>query len=414
MKPLLVNTYDSGGAANACLRLQKGLLVSGVKVTTLVKEKRKKHVVPVIEFRIRFWDSLKNKLQNKNTVKNTIEFIDYISQRDSRLELFSTPFSEIALTKQACYSSANIVNLHWVSKFLDYQEFFKNNTKPVVWTLHDMNPFSGGQHYEEQYLGMDEHGFPMQRKLTPLDLQIEKKILDFKAEIFENVTNLTIVVLCKWMADEVKKSPVFNKFPVKIIPNGIDAEIFKLQNKTASRVKLQLPVGKKVILFVADSLENERKGFQYLEKAFEKIADENVLLCAVGRISNKGELPAKTIKMGVINDESQMALLYAAADVFVIPSLIDNLPNTVVESLMCGTPVIGFPVGGINDLIINGKNGILAKEISVAALSKSIEDFLNDQYEFSSKEIRKAAVLKYDSKVQASAYISLFNQILKQ
>jgi glycosyltransferase involved in cell wall biosynthesis len=108
-----------------------------------------------------------------------------------------------------------------------------------------------------------------------------------------------------------------------------------------------------------------------------------------------------------------MSVVYSAADVFVIPSLMDNLPNTVLESLMCGTPVIGFPVGGIPDMIQNGENGFITEEISVNSLVNTINKFLDNPNCFNKVEIRNNAVKKYDQKVQSKKYIDLFESILK-
>ena len=136
---------------------------------------------------------------------------------------------------------------------------------------------------------------------------------------------------------------------------------------------------------------------------------EDAVFVAVGQ-------PAKDmdgiISLGAINHELLMSVVYSAADVFVIPSLMDNLPNTVLESIMCGTPVIGFPVGGIPDMIKDGVNGYLTDEISVGALKSVIEKFLEDPEAFNRDMIRQDAVRRYDLSVQAKAYIDLFSSIL--
>jgi glycosyltransferase involved in cell wall biosynthesis len=176
-----------------------------------------------------------------------------------------------------------------------------------------------------------------------------------------------------------------------------------------------LPKDKKVVLFVAESINNNnRKGFVYLRRVFEELSDSDVVLCAVG--SKKASIKSlnNLIELGPIHDEKMMSLAYSAADVFVIPSLMDNLPNTVIESLMCGTPVIGFPVGGIVEMVQNEINGYIALDISVKSLKDVLWKFLNDEVIFNSTEIRSKTIEKYDLMVQANQYINLYNNLLSQ
>jgi glycosyltransferase involved in cell wall biosynthesis len=173
-----------------------------------------------------------------------------------------------------------------------------------------------------------------------------------------------------------------------------------------------LPLDKKIILFAADIVENSRKGFAFLQKALEKIQNENILSCAIGsktQLDNHNNI----IALGRIVDERLMAIAYAAADVFVIPSLEDNFPNTMIEALLCGTPVIGFPVGGIIDAIDDEINGYICSEISVNALKETIEKFLENPNFFDRSKIAQNAKEKYALSIQAKKYIDLFQQILK-
>ena len=224
---------------------------------------------------------------------------------------------------------------------------------------------------------------------------------------------MTIVAPSTWLAKEAEKSEAFQNRQVHCIPYGLNPEIFKPRDRNYSRELLNIPKSKKVILFVADSISNHRKGFQYLKKAFEKMDSEGLVLCAIGNKNGALTSLNNIQELGHIYDERLMSIAYSAADVFVIPSLMDNLPNTVLESLMCGTPVVGFPVGGITDMVQPGINGLLAKEISTDALYETLSTFLNTIDTFDCDKIRKDAVNKYDLEVQANSYIELFESILK-
>ena len=423
MKVLLVNTYDRGGAANSCLRLHQGLLEAEVSSKVLLRFRTKKigQTIQFISLPVKI--STAKKIRNKIIrILNELKLIkkkktsfekEFLSDRSSCLELFSFPKSNFDITESKDYQEATIINLHWTANFLDYSSFFERNTKPVIWTLHDMNPFTGGEHYLEEFLGIDDNGFPLKRIFSKDEIATAKENSNIKMQALSNVTNLTIVAPSKWLADEARKSELFQNRKVVCIPYGLDTSVFKPRDKAYSRKILNIPTDKKVILFVADSISNNRKGFVFLKKAFEQLTDSNLVLCAIGQKNDELETINNILELGPIYDERLMSIAYSAADVFVIPSLIDNLPNTVLESLMCGTPVVGFPVGGIPDMVQEGVNGILTKEISVASLLEALTIFLSSADKFDRNSIREDAVKKYDIKIQAASYINLFEDILK-
>lgn len=421
MKLLLINTSDSGGAGKACVRLHLGLLSMSKDSKLLLVKKSRSYKKSYI-FRHKRNSTLYFKIYNKvlrvlrgakllePSIKTQQKL--FIENRVKGLEKFSFPNSNYDITESELYKEADIINLHWVSEFIDYQSFFKKNTKPVVWTLHDMNPFSGGEHYEEKFLGIDKNGFPKKRVLSNEELAKFNNIINIKKEALSQVNNLHFVTLCNWMTNELKQNSFFNSFPIHKIPNGIDSKIFKIKDKINSRNLLNIPQEKKVILFVADLIDANRKGFIFLIKAIEKIKEGNVQLFVIGKKNEALNTFKNIIQYGKVNDDELLSSIYSAADVFVIPSLMDNLPNTVLESLLCGTPVIGFPVGGIPDMISHKKNGLIPKEISVDALFNSITIFLNKGVSYSAEEIREDAVNKYDKKVQAKKYIELFESLI--
>lgn len=423
MKVLLVNTYDTGGAAKACIRLHTGLLKKGEASKLLLLESKNinipnSEVFKATPSRKTFLQKVKHKLfyllkefkllKDKPSKKQL-----FIKSRTSELEWFSFPDTNVDITQSELYKQADIINLHWVSDFLDFESFFKKNKKPVVWTLHDMNPFSGGEHFTEKYLGINKEGFPIERKISKDEKRVFHQILEYKSKALQGVSNLHIVVLCNWMQSEVKNSQLFKKYPTYLIPNGIDSNIFQPRGKENSRELLNLPKKRKIILFVANHINNNRKGFDFLKRAIQKIDLEDVLLCSIGFVNNTFSEKNKIVELGNISDERLMSVAYSAADVFVIPSLMDNLPNTILESLMCGTPVVGFPVGGIIDLVEDGKNGFLTKEISVISLVEAINSFFSKLSTFNTTKIREDALKKYDSKIQAKRYSELFEKILE-
>lgn len=424
MKVLIVNTYDIGGAANSCLRLHEGLLKKGVQSNVLLEHQQKFKRNSFLYKNRQIKPSIKSQIKTK-IVRVLKEFKllkerpisekkVFLKNRSNGLEWYSFPESKSDITESRLYKEAAIINLHWVANFVDYKSFFKKNKKPVVWTLHDMNPFTGGEHYLEAYLGIDESGFPIKRVKSEVETRFDKENRAIKMKALSNVANLTIITPSEWLAEEARKSEVFKGRPVLCIPYGLDSEVFAPRDKNYSRVMLNIPKDKQVVLFVSDSIDKNRKGFIFLKRAFEQLANPNLVLCAIGDKNNNLETIENVLELGSIYDERLMSVAYSAADVFVIPSLMDNLPNTVLESLMCGTPVIGFPVGGIPDMIQDGVNGFITKETSVNSLVETIKKFLNNPSCFNEVEIRNNAIKKYDQKVQSQKYIDLFTQILKE
>lgn len=419
MNILLVNTYDRGGAANACFRLHEGLLRRGINSKVLVKKKEKNclNTLSITKNELKY-GFLKRKAKAVKRILNIGEeqSLDAIllKKRDPRLELFSLPLSEYDITKTKVFQEADIVNLHWVSNFLDYESFFKNCNKPIVWTLHDMNPFSGGEHYRETYKGFDEKSIkPVKRILSKREEAEFRKIIEYKKKALYNVKKLHIVVLNDWMKKQVENNSIFKKYEITKIENGIDPTVFSPRDKIFSRELLNIPKDKKIVLFVADGLKRYRKGFEILRKAFVSLKEKDLLLYVVGS-DNLDFNSSENVKyLGRINDERLMSIAYSAADLYVIPSLLDNLPNTIIESLLCGTPVIGFRTGGIGEMIEDGINGYLIEEIDAYALKGAIADFFNKVDRLDPIMIRERALKKYSLSRQVDAYVSLYKKILK-
>jgi glycosyltransferase involved in cell wall biosynthesis len=422
MKILLINTYDWGGAAKSCKRLHLGLELKDIdsKILLKIKQNNWPKSSAFLHPSLKLSTPQKVKYKLKRILKELNIYAskqqrdvgqDFLSNRDQGLELFSFPNSDVDITQSELYKKADIVNLHWVANFLDYQSFFRKNTKPVVWTLHDMNPFSGGEHYLEEYLGIDESGFPIRREWSKEEEKVERKIIEIKKQVMSYVDNLTIVAPSEWLADKARNSEVFKGKPVLCIHNGVNSKIYSPRDQGFSRDLLNIPKGKKIILFVADSISDNRKGFKYLKRAFQQLTNTNIILCAIGKKNSELNSIDNIFELGPIYDDRLMSIAYSAADVFVIPSLMDNLPNTVLESLMCGTPVIGFPVGGIPEMIQDGENGFLTEEISVESLKSTLSKFLMTENNFDRRSIRENAVKKYDQLIQATNYIELFKNI---
>jgi len=422
MKILHISTYDKGGAATACIRLHEGLLNAGIDSKVLVLNKTKENIPEVYEYfynKKSFFYRLKNKIHqtlNKFNLYNKFFDISKYEQyklqniRPEGLIMISFPMSNFNITNNSYFKEADIIHLHWVANFLDYKTFFNKCQKPIIWTFHDQNPFLGLEHCPEKYLNPNKQGIPIPRQFSNYEIEIENKYKQIKYEIFKN-KSLNIIALCNWIKNEINNSKMFPLANINLIPNGIDSKQFIILNKTFCRELLGLPLKKKIILFVAD-YNCILKGFNYLLNAIEKIKDENILVCSIGNDDVVQYANKCYCELGKFNDYRLMNIAYSAADVFLIPSLIDNLPNTVIESLLSGTPVISFPIGGMIDMIKHKKNGYLTDELNTNSLSDSIKHFFNEGIEWNYDEIRKDAIERYDISVQVKNIIQLYNSII--
>jgi glycosyltransferase involved in cell wall biosynthesis len=287
---------------------------------------------------------------------------------DKRIFL-NGPRSLYRLEQLDLVKNADIVHLHWVPKMVHFPTFFRDKSKRYVWTMHDMQPFTGGNHYET---GNDYTRF---ERVLLRNEAIKKRALAG--------TKMHVISPSNWLADLALQSEVFRPFPVHVVPNPVDMQVFKPMERSAARAQLGLKIGenKKLLLFVAENVKDERKGFWYLLTALKMTKHpERLALLVIGNTDALAQMPIETHQLGYVQDSEKLALAYNAADAFVIPSLEDNLPNTMVESLACGTPVMGFAIGGIPDLVINGETGWLA-EMTKPGLPTAIAQMLETDLE---------------------------------
>lgn len=391
MKVLHVCTTDSGGAGIACLRLHEALLNNGVdsRVLVLIKSKENSKVFSMYEHKLEF---LFKKILNK------IHILQLLNKPKGP-ESFWTPFSSHKIESHELIEWADIINLHWVAGFLDYNSFFNAVNKPIVWTLHDMLPFSGGYHYLE--------GFP---------LRYYKNLINKYEKVKKNSIankNIRIVSLNKWMQVLSSNSFVFEGLINEIIPNSVPLDKFYSKSRNGLRSKYGLKLTDKVLLFVSDNVLNKRKGISLLIKALEIINNKDLKLLIVGSnepLEGFKEIKNEQIYLGSIDSFDEMSNIYSVSDLFVVPSIEDNLPNTVLESIATSIPVIAFQIGGIPDIITDGINGVLSKSITPEGLSKAILKGLGTQ--FVKENIRKDCSLRYNNKLQADRYIDLYKRMI--
>jgi len=303
-------------------------------------------------------------------------------QRDNNKQFgqFSFPILGTDISRMDQLKEADIIYLHWVQGgFLNLSNIEKlaKLGKPMVIIMHDMWSITGGCHHSfmcEKYKTRCDHCqmFPKNRIIDLPAFEFNKK-----RRLYSKYDNLCFVSPSKWLYGCANQASLTKDKPLFYIPNIIDNSIFKSFDKTCARQILNIHPDETVISFGAASIDSPYKGWTYLQKALELLKQGNsiekpsVLIFGSGYNKSIADtIPFKSRFTGFLRDEYSTSLVYNASDVFITPSLADNQPTTVMESMCCGTPVVGFDVGGIPDMIKHKENGYLAKY-------KDTEDLVN-------------------------------------
>jgi glycosyltransferase involved in cell wall biosynthesis len=289
---------------------------------------------------------------------------------------------------------------------------------PIVWSLHDMWAFTGGCHYDEEckrYLNICAKCKVLK---SNKENDLSNKLFKRKEKIYKNL-DLTIVGLSKWLNDSSKNSYLLKNKKHINLPNPIDTDIFKPFDKDKSRELWNLPQNKKLVLFGAmNPTSDPRKGFKELSEALKLLNLDDVEFVVFGssKPQNPPNFKFKTHYVGILSDDISLVTLYSAVDVMIVPSLQENLSNTIMESLSCATPVVGFDVGGNPDMIEHKRTGYLAKPFESKDLADGIDWVLNlkdGEYKELCLNAREKVLKEFDSKVVAKKYIELYEEILK-
>src|SRR6476661_11852 len=413
MKVLLVSNYDiKGGAARATYRLHEGLQSIAVNSQILVNYKCSN------DENVRLMPSkLGEKFKSLRPKLNRLPLKLYPKLGQV---IFSPQWVPDSLASEVAKINPDVINLHWVCEGYMQIETLAKFNKPVVWTLHDMWAFTGGCHYSEncdRY--MNSCGACPQLHSTK-DTDISRWIWQRKAQAWQNLA-LTLVTPSNWLAQCAKSSSLFNKYPVKVIANGLDPEVYKPLNRPQVRERLNLPQNKQLVLFGAMQGTDDRwKGFPLLVPALQSLSksgwQDKIELLVFG--SSKPENPIdvgfKTHYLGRLEDES-LAKVYAAADVMVVPSRYEAFGQTASEALACGTPVVAFDVTGLKDIVDGQQNGYLAKPYETEDLARGIAWVLEDpdRHQKLCRSARLKVEEKFTLEVQARAYKNLYEEILQ-
>lgn len=309
-------------------------------------------------------------------------------------------------------SNADILHLHWVQGDMLSVADIGRLRKPVVWTLHDMWAFCGAEHYTEDYRWRDGY-VKGKRPAYESGFDLNRWTWERKRKHWQR--SMHIVTPSRWLAQCVRESALMRDWPVTVVPNCLDTNKWKPLDKGLARDLLGLPKGVPLLLFGAMGGGNDpRKGFDLLLKALQHLrGEQNALeLVVFGQLAPKDppDLGFPIHYTGHLHDDLSLRALYSAADVMLIPSRQDNLPNTGVESLSCGTPVVAFDVCGLPDIVQHQHTGYLAKPFDTEDFAHGIQWVLADsqRYNTLSQQARDRAETRFAAPVVAAQYLAVY------
>ena len=418
MKVLIVNTAErKGGAAIAANRLMKALCRNGVEAKMLVRDRATSdtRVMSLSADMKRRWHFLEERLRI------------WTANGFSRDNLFGVDIASSGtdITKLQAFEEADVIHLHWVNQgmlSLDGLRAIFASGKPVVWTMHDMWPFTGICHYSD---GCNRYTAecgrcPMLRH--PGEHDLSRTTFDRKMSVY-NGGKIAFVACSRWLASLARKARLTEGHCVTDIPNAIDTDLFSPRDKAQARTRLELPADRQLLLFGSMKTTDKRKGMDYLIEACRMLADRypdmtdrlGVAVLGAASAGYTDSFPFPIYCLDYVSDERELVDIYNAVDLYVTPSLQDNLPNTIVEAMSCGTPCVGFDTGGIPQMIAHRVNGYVARYKSAEDLAEGIYTTLYcGEYDRMCRNARAEAVAQYSEPVAAARYIQVYEGLISQ
>jgi glycosyltransferase involved in cell wall biosynthesis len=411
MKILILSTFDlKGGAAKAAFRIFESLLkFPGVEIKMVVKEKSSNNSNVIFQKSIfsKYFAAILQAFDNL--------FLIFYPKRSRAL--FSSAFiSQDSILEIINEFRPDVINIHWINNgFLSLQQISKFPNIPIVFSMHDMWIITGGCHYSLDCLKFQNKCFSCEQLNSRSHYDLSTFNFNRKVKLIQNLNRkISFIGLSSWISELAKTSKIVGAKQVVNLPNTINADFYKPLNKDNCKEVLGINSSKKILLYGAiNATTNKIKGFEHLKTAIKSIDSNKHLLVVFGNSEEDFELECdmEVLKLGFIHDELMMRVLYNAADLFLLPSIQENLSNSIMESLSCGVPVVAFDIGGNSDMVKHRVTGYLAKPFDCGDFANGINYILeNSQL---SSQARDFVVNHFDYSVVSKKYFEYFNSIIK-
>jgi glycosyltransferase involved in cell wall biosynthesis len=404
MKVLMMHRSDGdvSGAQVQMNRIRNGMKERGINANILCRE-RTSHESILMPYRPRAERWIR-------------KFTQRIGLNDIHL------VSSASVSSQKEYEDSDVLDIHcFHSGTFSYLSLpALTSRKATVFTFHDMWPFTGHCHASLECnrwktgCGKCPHldiQPPVQRDGTAIEWILKNWVY--------GRSKFTIVTPSKWLHDQVKESMLRN-FPVHIIPHGVDTEVFKPLPKDSCQVKLNIPLGKKVLLCAMETMQRPLKGIDLLVEALGQLPQDlrnDCVLLFFGQSNSDiiKQIKIPVIELGYLHDDRAKAEAYSAADVFIQPSRAESFGLVALESIACGTPVIAFGVGGLTEVVRHGITGIIARPEDPRDLSEQVVQYFRQDHTLRtamSNRCRNIAKREYSIHLQVERYITLYRKLI--
>lgn len=315
-----------------------------------------------------------------------------------------------------------LIHLHWICDGFIRIESLSEIKGPIVWTLHDMWPFTGGCHYSGTCNRFERSCGSCPILGSSAEFDLSRWIWRRKRKAWQNL-DLTIVTPSRWLAERARESALFRERPIRVIPNGLDLGAYQPVDRTAALDLLGLPGDKKTILFGAvKPTADPRKGFHFLKPVFDAFAttemanDTQIVIFGGSEPQEATDLGLPAYYLGYLHDDVTLKLLYSAADVVLVPSIQEAFGQTASEALACGTPVVAFDVTGLRDIVDHKSTGFLAPPFDVTRFGEGVAWVLANEKRGTSlsSNARAKALRTFDIRSVAEQYARLYEEVTER
>lgn len=394
------------GAARGAYWLHLGLKEMGVASTIFTNSKTGVEDPDVIY-------TVHNNLSKAvNSLRKQIDRLPILFYRKRLNDVLSTGISGYNFTKTKAYREADIIHLHWIGAAFVNIKHLRKIKKPIIWTLRDMWPFTGGCHYAMECRNYESGCGYCKQLNSSRKYDLSRFVLYRKKKHIP--PHCKIIGISSWLSEIAKTSELLKNFDIRTISNNVNTNEFFPIPKVEARKVLGINTKKKIILTGSFNLKSRYKGFQDFLKALKHLDQSEYYLCLFGKLDNTilQDIPFEYKNFGFLNDQISLRLLYSCADVFAAPSKREAFGKTIAEAMACGTPTVCFDATGPRDIVTHKIDGYKAEPFNSLDLARGMEWVARQtNYQKLCEKARDKVINNFDARIIARQYLNLYHEI---